>query len=412
MVSGHLVVATLLLSAAPPAREIGPGMFEHHYVAREMPGENIGFGAPALADFDKDGDLDFALFNRGDGKVSWFENQGADDWVRHEAGNLPVAPLGCAVLDADRDGWPDIVVGGYWFRNPQQAKGRPFQRHVYDSRIRSEMHDIGLADVDRDGKDDVVALGDGEGCFWYSVPEDVGANADWPRTVITLDVLGHAADIHGGFEPGGIGDVDGDGDPDVVLADRWLENDAAGTKWSTRRIPFGRRGPWGVSSRSWIDDLDGDGDNDIIITDSDGQNSGAAWLENDGQKPPGFRVHYLANQAPGTRGSFHALWYADFDSDGDKDILVVEQEDPSILPQGATPRWYLWERTGLRPVRFVERVILDARLGGHDVRVGDVDGDGDLDIVSKIWSVWGGNGNGGRVHVDYLENVTRRKADK
>jgi len=410
MTSRILVLSAVLFSADLPAGEMGPGMFRHHYIAREMPGRNLGCGAPALADFDKDGDLDFAVLNRGDRKLYWFEHRGADDWVRHEAGQLPVAHLGCAVLDADRDGWPDIVVGGFWFRNPQQPKDKPFVRYAYDSRIHSEMHDVAIADVDRDGKDDVIALGDREGCFWYSIPAEAKADADWPRTTITLDVLDGNADIHGGFAPGGIGDLDGDGDPDVVLADRWMENGARGTKWTTRRVFFGRRGPWGVSSRSWIDDVDGDGDNDIVITDSDGQNSGAAWLENDGQKPPSFRTHYLANQAPGTRGSFHALWYADFDMDGDKDILVVEQEDPSILPQGATPRWFLWERVGTGPVRFVEHVILDARLGGHDVRVADVDGDGDLDIVSKIWNVWRENANGGRVHVDYLENLTRRAA--
>jgi hypothetical protein len=412
MISGYLAFAIMLGSTGLPAREIGPGLFEHHYVAREMPGDNRGFGAPALADFDRDGDLDFAAFNRGDGKVYWFEHRGADDWARHEAGDVPVAPLGCAVLDADRDGWPDIVVGGFWLRNPRRPREEPFRRHAYDRRIRSEIHDIALADVNQDGRDDVVALGDREGCFWYSVPDDPAADADWPRTTITLDVLDQEADIHGGFAPGGVGDLDGDGDPDVVLADRWLENEVAGSRWSTHRMHFGRRGPWGVSSRSWIDDLDGDGDSDIVITDSDGQNSGAAWLENDGRRPPGFRAHYLANRAPGTRGSFHALWYADFDGDGDRDILAVEQEDPSILPEGATPRWFAWERTDARPVRFVERVILDARLGGHDVRVGDVDGDGDLDIVSKIWSVWGGNGNGGRVHVDYLENLSPRPAEE
>jgi hypothetical protein len=54
-------------------------------------------------------------------------------------------------------------------------------------------------------------------------------------------------------------------------------------------------------------------------------------------------------------------------------------------------------------------VILDARLGGHDVMVGDIDGDGDIDIASKIWSVWKENGNEGRVHVDWLENLSGRK---
>jgi hypothetical protein len=144
------------------------------------------------------------------------------------------------------------------------------------------------------------------------------------------------------------------------------------------------------------------------VTDSDGQNSGVAWLENDGRKPPQFAARYLANRAPGTRGSFHSLRVADFDRDGDQDILVVEQEDPSILPLGATPRWFVWENVSQgRDVRFEERVVLDARIGGHDAFVADLDGDGDLDIVSKVWRVWSGNANGGKVHADWLENLSR-----
>jgi hypothetical protein len=53
-------------------------------------------------------------------------------------------------------------------------------------------------------------------------------------------------------------------------------------------------------------------------------------------------------------------------------------------------------------------VILDQRLGGHDAWIGDIDGDGDIDIAAKIWSVWSGNSNGGRVHVDWMENLTQR----
>jgi hypothetical protein len=209
-------------------------------------------------------------------------------------------------------------------------------------------------------------------------------------------------DIHSGFYPGGVGDLDKDGDPDIFLADRWMENAAGGERWTAHRVFFGKRGPWGFSSRSIILDLDRDGDGDIVATDSDGQNSAAAWLENTGK---GFTARYLANKAAGTRGSFHSLRLADFDGDGDQDILTAEQEDPSILPVGATPRWFIWENLGQG--RFEERVILDSRLGGHDLWTGDVDGDGDIDIVSKIWRVWPGNGNNGRVHVDWLENLSK-----
>jgi hypothetical protein len=249
-------------------------------------------------------------------------------------------------------------------------------------------------------------MGDREGCFWYSTPKDPARDADWTRITITSDVLDDRVDIHSGFYPSGVGDLDKDGDADVFLADRWMENTSRGAEWVPRRVLFGRRGPWGFSARSVIADLDRDGDNDLVVTDSDGQNSGVAWLENNGRTPPAFAARYLPNRASGTRGSFHALRLADFDGDGDPDILVVEQEDPSILPVGAGPRWYIFEnRSAGGVVRFEERVILERNLGGHDSWVGDVDGDGDIDIVSKIWRVWPGNGNEGRVHLDWLENL-------
>lgn len=382
--------------------DIGASSFRHRFIAREMPGNNVGFGASALVDVDRDGDLDFIVLNRGDKRLYWFEHVNKDQWTRRVIGELPVVQLGGTVADVDADNWPDLVVGGYWFRNPSQ-KSEPFQRFAYDSSIKTEIHDIVTADVDGDGKSDIVAMGDREGCFWYSIPKDSKQDGDWPRTTITLDVLNDRVDIHSGFHPAGVGDLDKDGDADVFLADRWMENTGGGKQWNTHRVYFGRRGPWGFSSRSAIVDLDGDGDNDIVVTDSDGQNSGIAWLENNGRTPPGFVARYLANRAPGTRGSFHAMRLADFDGDGDPDILAVEQEDPSILPVGAGPRWFIFENRG--GGRFEERLIFDGNLGGHDSWVGDVDGDGDIDIVSKIWRVWPGNGNSGRVHLDWFENL-------
>lgn len=402
-------VALLFVSIA--GAQIGPATFRHHYIAREMPGQNVGFGSSALADLDKDGDLDFVVSNRGDPNLYWFENRGADQWVRHLVGEVSTRQLAGLAMDVDGDGWIDIVVGGEWFRNPQSPAKQPFIRYTYDAAIKTEIHELVAADIDGDGKQDVVALGDREGCFFYKVSANPTSTHEWTRQLVTDIVLDSKVDIHSGFSPGGVGDLDGDGDADIVLPDRWLENRDRGNRWVEHRWYFGRRGPWGFSSRSVIVDLNGDGHNDVVITDSDGQNSGIALLMNN-PKAPGqfFRPTYLANRAPGTRGSFHSLRVADFDGDGDMDILTVEQEDPSILPLGATPRWFIFENVGSKTApAFEERVILDQRLGGHDVHVGDVDGDGDIDIVSKIWAVWKGNGNDGKVHVDFLENMRVRK---
>jgi hypothetical protein len=310
------------------------------------------------------------------------------------------------MMDVDGDGWQDIVIGGTWYRNPQNPRLAVFERMVYDDRILSEIHDIVLADVNGDGQSDVVVLGDKEGCFWYEVPDQpLAGKTNWKRHVITMDVLKDKDAIHSGFYPAGISDLDGDGDADIVLPDRWLENKTKGEEWVKHALPFGKRGPWGLSSRSWIVDLNKDGFPDIVMTDSDQKKSGVAWLENDGQKPPTFRAHDLKQDATGDRGSFHSLAVLDFDGDDDLDIFTVDQEDPSIFPSGAGPRWYIFENLGKDQVTFQEKVILDNGLGGHDARVGDIDGDGDLDIVSKIWRRWPENANGGKEHVDWLENL-------
>lgn len=68
------------------------------------------------------------------------------------------------------------------------------------------------------------------------------------------------------------------------------------------------------------------------------------------------------------------------------------------------PRWFIWENVDGRGGRFVERVIFDGKLGGHEAVAADVDGDGDIDLASKLWRPRPGNANGGRNHADFLEN--------
>lgn len=137
--------------------------------------------------------------------------------IRHDLAEIPSAQLGGVAYDVDRDGWIDLIAGGFWFKNSQNPKEESFIRYQYDSRIKTEIHDIVVKDLDGDSVDDVLVLGDREGCFWYKIPGDLDTNANWPRTTVTLDIINELDDIHAGFFPGGVGDLDLDFDNDNDL---------------------------------------------------------------------------------------------------------------------------------------------------------------------------------------------------
>jgi hypothetical protein len=383
-------------------------LFEHHVVSSDFT-ENLEgnrYGTPALADFDRDGDLDFGMSTAGK-EVYWFEYVGQNQWNLHQIGVIPTLQLGGGAFDVDQDSWPDIVMGGYWFRNSMDPAGAQFVRYQYDTAIDREIHDLVFEDMNGDGRKDLIVTGDKEGCFWYEIPEDPVLDTLWLKHTITLDVLDDRSDIHGGFFPHGVGDIDGDGDADIVMPNRWYQNDGTGSVWTRKFLPYGSGGYWGLSARSWIIDMDQDGDQDIVMVGCDQKDSRGAWLENRGEGEYfQFIVHLLPMSFPGRRGSFHSLWVADFDLDGDPDIFTIDQEDWSILPEEAPIRGYVWENLDGKGQNFAERIVLDENIGGHDVKFGDVDGDGDLDAYFKVWANYEHNALGGKPHVDFLENLT------
>jgi hypothetical protein len=215
--------------------------------------------------------------------------------------------------------------------------------------------------------------------------------------------------VHGAITPGGAADLDEDGDVDVVRADTWFENqDGKGLEWvAHRNIPMGRKGPFGVCVRTAIADLDGDGRKEIIITDADITDSKVVVLKNADGKGGAWANTELPRSF--VYGSLHALAVADFNGDGRPDIVVNEQEE--LLPAGReNPRWVIWENLGEN--KFAEHIILDTKLGGHELQAGDVDNDGAIDIVSKPWGPRPWNGNSGQMHVDFLRNLKPPAANR
>jgi len=172
-----------------------------------------------------------------------------------------------------------------------------------------------------------------------------------------------------------------------------------------RSIPFGKpSGPYPLATRCVVADLDRDGDQDLVMTNNEIREGAIAWIENVDSKGRDWKLHLLPLSDTLPRGAFHSIALADFDGDGDSDIFTCEMEG---IKGERPPRWYIWENRDGRGAEFVERVILDRGLGGHEAVVGDVDGDGDIDICSKLWRARNDNSNHGRNHVDFLENLSR-----
>ena len=374
--------------------------FKHHFIDRDLPVNAQGYGdygLTALVDLDHEGDLDFVLGGRASqpSQLFWYEFTQPDRWVRHLVGSNYMSDVGLAALDVDFDGWRDLVCSGVWFRNPGNPRQQPFERLVYAPDA-GGAHDVLIADMNGDGRPDVVLMGDERtklnALCWYEIPAD--PKQTWKRRHI-------GPPVHGAITPNGVADLDGDGDLDVIRADTWFENaDGKGDQWTPHQnIPMGRKGPFGVCVRTAVADMDGDGRQEIIMADADIEDSKVVVLKNADGK--GGRWEKTELPQSFRYGSLHALAVADFNRDGRLDIAASEQEE--LLPQNReNPRWVVWENLG--GGKFAERIVLDAKLGGHELQAGDVDLDGDVDICSKAWGPRPWNGNQGKMHVDFLEN--------
>lgn len=378
----------------------------HFSIDDHLPGNAWGTGSIAMADYDGDGDLDVALSRRETLTAYWYQRRDDSTWTRHEINtteNVERA-LGAEALDVDRDGLTDVVINNVWFRNPgnlDQNPDTPWKISGYGG----GGHDVIAADIDGDGLDELATY-HGDTLYWFD-----------PASELEKFTVGAGEPCHGGVAPHGAGDLDGDGDVDLVIPGYWFANPGDGHgEWARNRWPHIPipHATYGTSIRSWVVDIDGDGHNDIVYGDCDTANGHVYWCRNTGGAQ-GWQRMMLPDpptrpgDVPGT-GSWHSLGVADFDRDGDLDIFAGEQEDSTmngrepLLPmktKGLKERGVIWLNNGAPEPSWTIHVIHVDNPGWHDARLGDVDGDGDIDIVSKVW-----NKDGEYYHADYWRNDT------
>jgi hypothetical protein len=380
------VVAFVVLVVAVGSGGAALPRFEYHKIAevgRQM-------GQTSLVDIDKDGKLDWVVGERT--RTWWFQYVAPDQWIQHDLGQGARTDVGGTAFDIDGDGWIDQIVGTAWYRNTGKPRTETFERFDVGT---ISCHDAVAADINGDGRLDVVACSDQKGqvlTVWQEMPAN-------PRDKWTVHKIGGG--IHGGVGPHGVADLDGDGDMDVVRGDLWFENlDGKGMQWKEHAVlnpPGGHRPErYGLALKVWVCDLNADGQLDIIVAEADTPDARIYWFENKGGAKE-WVCHLIS--AAHTNQDFHSLAVADFDNDGDLD--VYSGGGPLSKDK---PKCFIWENLDGKGGQWKEHVILEGKEC-HEAKAADVDGDGDIDICTKPW-----NGN---LHV-YLRNmlVEDRQAKK
>ena len=159
-----------------------------------------------------------------------------------------------------------------------------------------------------------------------------------------------------------VGDVDADGDPDLVLANR--DGQANQILLNDGFLDFREAREFGTGSdetRSVVlDDLDGDGILDIVAANI-GEPNGVYLGLGEGRFEEGIPF--------GTNEQTYAVAVADLDGDGDADIVVGNVRGPNAV--------YLNDGTGRT---WTEQRVGDEAESTYGIATADLDGDGYPDI--------------------------------
>ena len=323
-----------------------------------------------VADMDGDGDLDIVSASRLDDTIAWYENDGAANpsWTAADIATSAGGAYDIHVADMDNDGDIDIVSAGLnddtiaWYENDGAANPSWTAADIATSA--DGAMSVFVADMDGDGDLDIVSASyDDHTIAWYE--NDGAADPSWTAADIATSALGAASVF--------VADMDGDGDLDIVSASfyddtiAWYENDgAANPSWAAADIDTNADGATSVH----VADMDGDGDLDIVSS-SFGDDT-IAWYENDGAADPSWTAADIATSADGANW----VYVADMDGDGDLDIVSASERDDTIA-------WY--ENDGAANPSWTAADIATSADGATSVHVADMDGDGDLDIVSSSY---------------------------
>jgi hypothetical protein len=396
-------------------RNLGNGKFEDVTAKAGVAGNGMFATGVTVGDYDNDGFLDIYVTGYGGNQLFHNNGNGTFTDVTAKAG---VGGGGwsssAAWLDYDRDGYLDLFVDRYvdydiktapycgykkegyrMYCDPQQFDGMaPLLYHNNRDGTFTEVSrkagvgnptgkglGVAVGDIDGDGWPDIFVTNDGVRNFLYRNKGDGTFEDIAYRAGVGFDMNGKT--MNGmGVE---IADVDGDGLPDIfytafsrqynplfhnlgkLLFEDWTQK--AGLPSSIETLGFGAK----------IFDYDNDGNLDIYVTNGhvtdniklyDPQLSyrqtdllyrntgGGHFRDVSAQSGPAFRIQHVGRGAA----------VADFDNDGDLDIVVADTGGKAMLLRndgGNRNHWIAIRARGRESNRFGIGSKVRVSIGGH-----------------------------------------------
>jgi hypothetical protein len=369
MMSGTIGIAAGPLGLPAAARRGHPVAFKRTVIDPEFRSEGV-----AVADVNRDGRLDIVAGNL------WYE---APAWTPHTI--APVQKFDPAkgysnsflnfMLDIDGDGWLDQIVFGFpgreafWRQNP---RGKPEDWKQYPIAPHAASESPAMANLVAGKPPVLVFPTDPHTMAWFEPARDF--SQEFVRHIIgetptAVPIPGHGL---------GIGDINGDGRPEVITTKGYWEvtGDSLAASW--KFVPA-NLGP--DCAQMLVYDVNGDGVPDVLS--SSAHQTGLWWFEQRrGPNGPEFIQHTLDE----TFSQSHALVLADLNGDGVMDLVTgkrfwahgpngdVRPGDPCVLC------WFELRRSRGN-VEWIKHEIDNDSGVGTQFAVADVNGDGLLDIV-------------------------------
>ncbi len=376
----------------------------------------LGNHESRVGDLDDDGDLDILgkPYNWETPRVDiWLNEQ---KWSRHEIdGSKPWRSMFIDAGDLNGDRYPDLITGGWWYQNPGSMTGK-WQRHKIGQNLNNM---AAVYDFDSDGDLDILGTegknSESNANFAWAQNDDRGkftilkniasASGDFLQGVaidsyqndnLQVALSWHESGkgvqmLNVGNPPNqktwnwqtispesqdealSTGDIDLDGDLDLLLGTKWLSNQ--GSSWQVHTINLAKEKP----DRNLLLDLNQDQKLDAVVGyEAISETGKLAWYEQLDSATKPWKEHVIAQDIIGPM----SLDAGDLDGDEDVDLVVGEHNPAS--PTDAKLYW-LENQDGMG--RNWQKHLVSVGDEHHNgAQLVDLDLDGDLDIISIGWN--------------------------